>query len=72
MELIGLIVFVGVMVWPVHQIAVSDNPALRALEGLFALPLFLVLFAATYFLLSRADAATFNSTCRGPTRSTSR
>ena len=32
---IGLIVFVGVMVWQVHQYAVSDNPALRALEGLF-------------------------------------
>jgi voltage-gated potassium channel len=59
---LGLVVFVGIMVWHVRLIGKSDNPALRALEGLFlGLPLFLLLFAATYFLMSQSDAATFTS-----------
>ena len=51
---LGLGVFVGVMTWHVRLIGKSENPALRALEGLFlGLPLFLLLFAATYFTMSR-------------------
>ena len=57
---LGLAVFVGVMTWQLRAIEQSANPALRALEGLFlAVPLFLLLFAATYFLMSRSDPSAF-------------
>ena len=59
---LGLAVFVGLMTWQVRAIEDSSNPALRALEGLFlAVPLFLLLFASTYFLMSRSDPSTFTS-----------
>lgn len=58
--LIGLLVFAGVMVWGVRSIAGSRYPGLRAAETLgLILPLFLVLFASTYFLMERASAASF-------------
>jgi voltage-gated potassium channel len=59
---LGLAVFVGLMTWQVRAIEDSANPALRALEGLFlAVPLFLLIFASTYFLMSRSDPSTFTS-----------
>jgi len=59
---LGLVVFLGVMAWHVRLIGKSANPALRALEGLFlGLPLFLLLFAAAYFVMSQSDATTFTS-----------
>jgi hypothetical protein len=59
---LGLGVFLGVMTWHVRLIGKSENPALRALEGVFlGLPLFLLLFAAAYFLMSQSDASTFTS-----------
>src|SRR5208283_161957 len=58
--LIGLLVFAGVMVWGVRSIAGSRYPGVRAAETLgLILPLFLVLFASTYFLMERASAASF-------------
>jgi voltage-gated potassium channel len=58
--LIGLLVFAGVMVWGVKFIAGSRYPGVRAAEALaLVLPLFLVLFASTYFLMERASAASF-------------
>ena len=51
------------MLWQLRAIAQSKNPGLRALEGLFlAIPLFLLLFAAAYYLMSRADASDFTAT----------
>jgi hypothetical protein len=59
---LGLGVFTGVMTWHVRLIGKSETPALRALEGLFlGIPLFLLLFAAAYFLMSQSDASTFTS-----------
>jgi voltage-gated potassium channel len=59
---LGLAVFVGLMTWQVRAIEDSANPALRALEGLFlAVPLFLLLFASSYFLMSRSDSGTFTA-----------
>ena len=56
----GLLVFAGVMVWQVRQITRSRYPALRAAEALsLIVPLYLLLFAATYFVMERASAATF-------------
>jgi voltage-gated potassium channel len=58
--LIGLLVFAGVTVWQVRAIAGSRYPGVRAAEMLgLVLPLFLVLFASTYFLMERASAASF-------------
>ena len=58
--LIGIVVFAGVMVWQVRAIAGSRYPGLRAAEALgLILPLFLVLFASTYFVMERASAASF-------------
>ena len=58
--LIGIVVFAGVMVSEVRAIAGSRYPGLRAAEALgLILPLFLVLFASTYFVMERASAASF-------------
>ena len=58
--LIGLLVFAGVMVWQVRAITGSDYPAMRAFEALgLIVPLYLLLFASTYFLMERATTASF-------------
>ena len=58
--LVGIVVFAGVMVWQVRAIAGSRYPGLRAAETLgLILPLFLVLFASTYFVMERASAGSF-------------
>ena len=59
---LGGVLFVGLMLWQLRAIAQSNNPGLRALEGLFlAIPLFLLLFAAAYYLMGRADASDFTA-----------
>ena len=58
--LIGLLVFAGLTVWQVRAIAGSRYPGLRAAEALgLTVPLYLLLFASTYFLMERASAANF-------------
>src|SRR6266487_621963 len=58
--LIGLLVFAGVTVWQVRAIAGSRFPGLRAAEALGVIvPLYLLLFASTYYLIERASAANF-------------
>jgi voltage-gated potassium channel len=58
--LIGLLIFVGATVWQVKAIAGSRYPGLRAAEALgFIIPLYLLLFASTYFLMERGSAANF-------------
>jgi len=58
--LVGLLVFAGVVVWGVRTIAGSRYPGVRAAEALaLALPLFLLLFASTYFVMERNSAASF-------------
>ena len=59
---VGVLVFVGLMTWQLRAITKSGTPGLRALQALFvALPLFLVLFATTYYAMSQADAADFTA-----------
>ena len=49
------------MTWHLRLIAESDTPALRAIEGLcLGVPLFLLIFASTYFLMSESDPLTFS------------
>ena len=58
--LIGLLVFAGLTVWQVKAIASSRYPGLRAAEALgLIIPLYLLLFASTYYLMERASAANF-------------
>ena len=58
--ILGFLVFLGVMTWQVQVITKSKNPGLKALEAtLVVVPLFLVLFASTYYMMSRGDAASF-------------
>ena len=57
----GLVLFVGVITWQVRAILGSDYPALRAIEALAAaIPLFLLLFAATYLKLADARPEAFS------------
>jgi len=59
--MVGLLVFIGLVAFQVWQIARSDYPRLRAIEALStALPLFLVVFAATYYLMDHAQPGSFS------------
>jgi voltage-gated potassium channel len=58
--LTGLLVVAGVVAWGVKIITGSRYPGLRAAEALaLILPVFLLLFASTYFVLERNSAASF-------------
>jgi voltage-gated potassium channel len=58
---VGLTALVIVVVWHVREIATSDYPRMRAIEALaIALPMYLLLFAATYFVLARSSATNFS------------
>jgi len=59
--LAGLLVFVGITVWQVRTIAGSRYPGLKAAQALgLVLPLYLLVFASTYYVLQRASAANFS------------
>jgi voltage-gated potassium channel len=59
--LVGLLVFVGVIVWGVRSITGSRYPGVRAAEMLaLIIPFFLLLFASTYFVMERVSAASFS------------
>ncbi|MET9697323.1 ion channel [Streptomyces sp. NPDC006529] len=50
----GLALFGGLIAWQIAAITHAEHPRLRAIEALAtAVPLFLVLFSASYFLLSQ-------------------
>ncbi len=51
---LGLALLAGLILWYVRVILRSDYPGIRAAEALAATtPLFLLLFASAYFVLSR-------------------
>ncbi len=53
---VGLLVFIALVASQVWRIARSDYPRLRAIEAMStAAPLFLVIFAVTYYLMNRAQ-----------------
>ena len=57
----GLLVFAAVVAVQVWQITRSDYPRLRAVEAIAsAIPLFLVVFAATYYLLAGGRTGAFS------------
>lgn len=57
---LGLVALSGLVGWQVRAIARSPYPTLRAVETLaVVIPVFLVLFAATYTLIAQAHPAAF-------------
>ena len=58
---VGSTVFVVVVVWEIRRIISSEFPGIRAIEALAAtVPLFLVLFASTYFMMSTFGTGNFS------------
>jgi voltage-gated potassium channel len=58
---VGLLALAGVVTWQVRAVLRSEYPGLRAVEALaFAIPLFLLLFAAAYLRMADADAGAFS------------
>jgi len=56
-----LAVFAAILTWRIRAITQSDYPGLRAIETLaVVVPLYILAFAATYFLAGRADNAYFS------------
>ena len=59
--MVGLIVLTAMTVYQVRAVINASYPAIRAIEALATTaPLFLLLFAATYFLMAQADLSNFN------------
>ena len=58
---VGLIVLAGVAAYQVRAIVRHRHSAVRAIEALaITVPSFLLLFAATYFLMAQANSDNFN------------
>jgi vacuolar-type H+-ATPase subunit I/STV1 len=58
---IGLVVLVASMFWEVRAIVRARFPGIRATQALATtVPLFLLVFAATYFMIAFHDPATFS------------
>jgi voltage-gated potassium channel len=58
---VGLVLFIAVFSWQIRSVARSRRPGLRAVGALaFAVPLFLLLFASTYFVMSGHDPGAFS------------
>jgi len=59
---VGLCLLAAAIVYQVRAILRSSRPAVRAVEALAGtVPLFILLFAATYFVLSETDPANFST-----------
>ena len=66
--LVALVVLLCVTVWQVRSIIRSANPGVRGIEALgVTAPLFLLLFAACYYVMARDDPSSFDPS--GLTRS---
>ena len=59
---VALLILLGVSVWQVRAITRSAHPGVRGVVALaFVAPLFLLLFAASYFLLAQDNPANFST-----------
>ena len=59
---IGLVLLIALIVWQVRRIIVDPYPRLRAIEALATTgPLFLILFASTYFVMARLAPHSFGT-----------
>ena len=58
---IALMLLAAATVWQLRALLSSDRPGVRAIEGLAStLPLFLLIFAASYFLVAAGTEGNFN------------
>ena len=58
---IGLVILLSVAAWQVRTIVGAKHPTVRAIGALATtVPLFLLLFATTYFLMARTSPASFS------------
>src|SRR4051794_4219577 len=58
---VGLLALTGISAYQVRAIIRHPHSAVRAIEALaITVPLFLLLFAATYFMMAQANADNFN------------
>jgi voltage-gated potassium channel len=58
---LGLALFVAVLIWQIRRVLTSRHPGIRAIEALaVTVPLFLLVFAATYFLMSVHGSGAFS------------
>lgn len=59
---VAALLLAGVTLWQVLAIIRSADPGIRAIESLAVIvPVYLLLFAATYFLMERNDPGAFSS-----------
>ncbi|WP_405745491.1 potassium channel family protein [Streptomyces sp. NBC_01525] len=59
---VALLVLAGAVTWQVRSITRADYPTIRAVEALsVTAPLFLLLFAAAYFILAQDNPANFST-----------
>lgn len=57
---LGFVVFAAAVAWQVYSITHAEHPRLRAIEALtVVVPVFLLMFAGTYYLLSADQAGSF-------------
>ena len=58
----GLLILLAVIAWQLHAIVRAKEPAVRAVVALAStVPLFVLLFAAAYFVMARASPANFST-----------
>ena len=58
---VGIVLLLAVAAWQIKAVVEARSPSIRAIEALAGyLPLFLVVFASCYYLMSRADPTSFN------------
>ena len=59
---IGLVLLIALVAWQVRRIVADPRPRLRAVEALATTgPLFLILFASTYFVMARLAPHSFGA-----------
>jgi len=57
----GIVILAAVTIHQVRSIVRSAHPGAKAIEALtLTVPLFLILFAATYYVMSQGDSGSFN------------
>jgi len=59
---VGLLILAAVIIWQLRVISTTTYPVLRAIEALaMTIPLFLLLFAAAYFVMAGSSPANFST-----------
>ena len=59
---VGALALTAIIIWQVRQIIRSGHPVGRAVEALaFSVPLYVLLFATTYFVMAHSNPAAFGA-----------